>query len=262
MKKSTVITICSICSVLAAAGITLTAIAFKKKGIERKESESTDDDFTTEIPDTEKPIRRVGGFDYSKPLGAGLTDEEQKIFDTAMDGICGVGYQPICLLGTQVVAGVNYAFLCRATPVYPESEHYIAIVTVFRDLKGNITLSKVQHLESCVSDEETLVETSTVQDRMTVSYDGGWTLNEGAIFADNGMPNRALGKATEYEDAFRYDEIAYLGSQVVAGRNYAFVLLETPLREKSAPKLVFAKIYEDLEGGARILTKQLIRLGQ
>ena len=58
-------------------------------------------------------------------------------FDEAMNGFVGVGYPPAVLLGKQVVAGTNYAFLCAATRVTAEPSTALAVVIVFDPIDGS-----------------------------------------------------------------------------------------------------------------------------
>ena len=53
-----------------------------------------------------------------------ITPDELAVFDKAIEGLMGVKYEPVLLLGTQVVAGTNYAFLCKGTVVYPDALPY------------------------------------------------------------------------------------------------------------------------------------------
>ncbi len=80
----------------------------------------------------------VGG--WVQPESSALTPEAQAAFDKAMEGLVGVSYKPLELLGTQVVAGTNYRILCEATVVYPGAEPYLAVVTIYQDLDGNASV--------------------------------------------------------------------------------------------------------------------------
>lgn len=57
--------------------------------------------------------------------------------------VAGMNYEPLALLGTQVVAGTNYLILCKGEPVVPNAEAQIYLVTVYSELDGsaNITSS-------------------------------------------------------------------------------------------------------------------------
>lgn len=66
----------------------------------------------------------------------------------------GAVYEPVQLLGTQVVAGTNYALLCRVTGVYPDAVPEYCVVYVYADLEGNASLQEVQDLLSVSLNEE------------------------------------------------------------------------------------------------------------
>ena len=76
----------------------------------------------------------LGG--WTLPGDTALTDEARDAFDKAMDGLVGVNYTPLALLGTQLVSGTNYCLLCEATVVYPGAQPYYALVYVYADLQG------------------------------------------------------------------------------------------------------------------------------
>ena len=69
-----------------------------------------------------------------------ITKQVQHIFECAMDGLVGVDYQPIALLGSQVVAGTNYAVVCEATVISPDAASCYAIVYVNEALDGTAAL--------------------------------------------------------------------------------------------------------------------------
>ena len=52
-----------------------------------------------------------------------LSAEAKAAFDKAMEGLMGVNYTPVALLGTQLVSGTNYSILAEATrsPITPSS---------------------------------------------------------------------------------------------------------------------------------------------
>ena len=83
---------------------------------------------------------------WETPEDTALTEEAKAAFDKAMEGLVGVDYEPLALVGTQVVSGMNYCILCKATPVYPDAESYEALVTVYADLNGNAEVTDIQEL--------------------------------------------------------------------------------------------------------------------
>lgn len=63
------------------------------------------------------------------------TEEDLQVFNEAMEGFVGVGYTPLSVQ-SQVVKGINYRFLCDATPVTREPKTFQAMITVYKPLPG------------------------------------------------------------------------------------------------------------------------------
>lgn len=84
---------------------------------------------------------------WMAPESITLSEDARKAFDTAMEDLVGVDYQPLALLATQLVAGTNYAILCQATVVYPDAEPYYAIVSVAQNLEGQAEIVEIENLE-------------------------------------------------------------------------------------------------------------------
>ena len=84
----------------------------------------------------------VGG--WQKAESPELTDEAKAAFEKATEGLLGVGYKPVALLGTQVVAGTNYRILCEATVVYPGAETHEVVMTIYEDLDGNASILSIE----------------------------------------------------------------------------------------------------------------------
>ena len=80
----------------------------------------------------------VGGWKEVKD--GTITPELQEIFDQAMEGFTGVNYTPIVLLETQLVSGTNYRFLCESQVVVPDGKKGQEVVTVYKDLQGNVRI--------------------------------------------------------------------------------------------------------------------------
>ena len=76
----------------------------------------------------------VGGWEM--PEDKTVTPELKDMFDTAMEGLLGVTYEPLELVATQLVAGTNYMFYCNGTTVTnpPETKPYY--VTIYQPLEG------------------------------------------------------------------------------------------------------------------------------
>lgn len=72
-------------------------------------------------------------WDLSAPTE--VTEEVRAIFDKATEGLLGVGYVPVCVLGVQ---GDTYCILCKATVIYPNAEPKNVLVYVNEDGIQNI----------------------------------------------------------------------------------------------------------------------------
>lgn len=73
--------------------------------------------------------------DWNLPETTEMTEEVTAVFEKAMDGLTGVGYEPVGFLGEK--DGV-YCVLCRATVVYPDAKPYYALVYVSDEGLQNI----------------------------------------------------------------------------------------------------------------------------
>lgn len=94
--------------------------------------------------DEEADEELVGG--WQKPESTELTDEARAAFEKATEGLVGVDYKPVALLGTQVVTGTNYRILCEATVVYPGAETHEVVMTIYEDLDGNASILSIEDL--------------------------------------------------------------------------------------------------------------------
>ena len=72
-------------------------------------------------------------WDLSAPTE--VTEEVQAIFDKATEGLLGVSYVPVCVLGVQ---GDTYCILCKATVIYPNAEPNNVLMYVNEDGIQNI----------------------------------------------------------------------------------------------------------------------------
>jgi hypothetical protein len=73
-----------------------------------------------------------------------LTPEDKKVFEIAMHGFVGVKYTPLDV-STQVVAGVNYRFVCDA--VLPSGgTPWIALVSIFKPLNGDPYVTEIHRI--------------------------------------------------------------------------------------------------------------------
>lgn len=78
---------------------------------------------------------------WNLPEDNAMTTEAQAAFDKATADLVGCKYEAVAVLGTQVVAGINYCILTKVTPVYPGAQTNYALFYIYADLSGNATLT-------------------------------------------------------------------------------------------------------------------------
>ena len=71
-----------------------------------------------------------------------IPDEVKAAFEKATEGLVGYTYEPIAILGSQVVSGMNYCLLCKTT-VVPVS---YTLVYIYEALDGTAEILSIQEL--------------------------------------------------------------------------------------------------------------------
>ena len=95
----------------------------------------------------------AGGWAVNEGASA-LTADEQAAYDKAVEGTEYAGYKAVAVMGTQVVAGTNYAVLCYDGGDAETNGGSWYIGVVYADLEGNaqITSMKPFDLMSYIGD--------------------------------------------------------------------------------------------------------------
>lgn len=75
-----------------------------------------------------------------------IPDDVKAAFDKAMEGLVGCTYEPIAILGTQVVAGANYCLLCKTTIVTPDAPVSYTLVYIYEALDGTAEILRIQDI--------------------------------------------------------------------------------------------------------------------
>ena len=91
----------------------------------------------------EAPVPSGGGWSVNTGDPADIPQEVLDAFSKAVEGLTGCVYEPIALLASQVVAGMNYCLLCRLTVVYPDAQPTYALVYVYQNIEGACELARV-----------------------------------------------------------------------------------------------------------------------
>lgn len=86
----------------------------------------------------------AGGWGMTEDIA--VTEDARAAFDKAMEEFVGVGYEPVALLGTQVVAGLNYCLLCRASTVTLPPQSFYALVYIYAGVDGTCAVMDIQEI--------------------------------------------------------------------------------------------------------------------
>lgn len=197
--------------------------------------------------DPDDPGIETGGWQLNTDFAeASIPEDAADAFAEAMKQFDGVGYTPVAFLGSQPVAGINYAYLCKTANVAPNANLRLCVVKVYKPLNGEATVTDVEDLN--ISD---YTQDSQI-DFPAADLAGGWYVND--IYGDV-LPESAraaFDKATAGMMGVGYTPAALLGTQVVAGVNYAVLCSATQVTADPATALAVMVIYADLQGNAQI----------
>ena len=72
-----------------------------------------------------------------------MPEKAATAYAQALEGFVGNKLTPVALLGTQLVAGTNYAFLCHSKLVTLEPVYSMQLVVIYADLQGNATITNI-----------------------------------------------------------------------------------------------------------------------
>lgn len=176
-----------------------------------------------------------------------LTNEEQAIFDAAVKDTEAEDLKPTAVLATQVVAGLNYAFLCQSTDANPA--WYIAVV--YQNPQGTSTLSALNDLD---------LDALQVSDQSREGMTGAWEVCEPAAASLPQKAATAFSNAVADYEGVEFSPIALLSSQMSEGTNYRVLCMGTTIGDKPVRELYVVNIHEDPDGNAEIASAEQLAL--
>lgn len=175
-------------------------------------------------------------------------------FDQAVSSYDGMSFVPLQALGTQVVAGKNTRYLAYGTPSTENASTSLKIVTVYQDLENNSSILNVAdfNLTDYLKDQSASDENGLVA--------GGWTVNSELPNMLDDQTNAYFTKVSEELTGMAYEPVCVLGTQVVAGTNYAVLAKGTVVVPDARPNLYVVIMYVDLEGNVTFTSSCVIDL--
>ena len=144
-----------------------------------------------EISETNESTPITGGWAINNDFD-GIDDANaMSAFEKATEDLDGYRYDVAAVLGSQIVAGTNYLYLCRAEMVVPDAKPEYVILKVYEDLEGNAEI--IGSLRLLEGKE-------------------GWEYNDANPYMDeNEEVKVAFDKALEGLTGVEYKPIAYIG---------------------------------------------------
>ena len=175
-----------------------------------------------------------------------VTDKQMQYFKDAIKPINGYYYEPVALLGTQVVSGVNYVFLCKSTLDANSAAEPMKFTYIYVNTAGEAKFMGDKKVDLPGSD--------------STQKAGGWTIaKDPAVTADI---QAIVDKASETRLGAKYEAVAYLASQVVSGKNHVILVQTTPVTADAhaAGSYLIITVYENLEGKCEITQSKDVNL--
>lgn len=177
-----------------------------------------------------------------------IPDEAREALSLAASELLGAEYAPIAYLGSQVVAGTNYAFLCKVTTVTPDPLTKLAVVVVYKDLDGAAEITDVNDVDITAYTSDSSIAFPGA------GITGGWAIwNESTGLLPKSA-NDAFNAATAELTGVSYNPAALLGTQVVAGVNYAILCAATLLSSEPSTALAVVIVNAPVDGEASVLS--------
>lgn len=166
-------------------------------------------------------------------------------FKKATAELLGVSYQPIAVLGTQVVAGTKYAILCKATPVIPDAAPDITIMYIYENVDGTVDIDGFQTI-------------------ISGGDEGGFKANTGKFTIKN-KKNKAVYSA--YKKAMKelvgvdYKPVLYLGKQTKSGSSYMILCRSQAVYPNAPYEWSLVTVSKSAKGKVKLGDVQTLELG-
>ena len=226
--------------------------------------------FEEETEDAPVMIGSLGGWKAAESFE--VTDDLKAVFEKAVEKLIGVNYEPVAFLGSQLVSGTNYCFLAKSQVVYLGAKPSYAIVYVYENLEGQAAVLDITNIRLNMSDElelddekieeavtEVLEEPENIFGVLGGVLLGGWETSE-----DPAVDEELSGYFTEATSKLLgvdYEPIAFLGSQVVSGKNYCFLARTKVVYPGAQPELAKVYVYVNTDGEASVLEVEHMEFG-
>ena len=192
----------------------------------------------------------TGGWEIvADPAAVELPADAKKAFDAYVKDF-GEGIIPMGYIARKNQDGMHYMILCKDTEA---DELQTIVLSGNSDEDDSIIYSL--YLDEYTEGKGAEIKTERAADDWEVPED----------FTKGTLPDKVKApydKAVEKLAANNMTPVAYLGSQLVSGTNYAILVRSETTAEKSVAVLQIVIVYEDLEGNAEITNTYTLDLSE
>jgi len=94
-----------------------------------------------EIEERQEEVENLGGWQEKDEE---VTGDALVAFNKAIEGLTGAKYEPIKLMASQVVAGMNYKILCDVTVVGVNQKAEKKVVIIYEDPGNNCSITSIE----------------------------------------------------------------------------------------------------------------------
>ena len=192
-----------------------------------------------------------GGWQMNKKTGTYVTKAQKKLFTKATSGLVGVSYTPVFVMSQQVVAGMNYAYFCKAVMSDAKATASWKVVIVNKPLSGKPSVLGINNFN--------FKKIKTVANVSNESMDGAWR-NITKNYTSKVLPKaarKAFSKATKAYVGVDLTSLVLLSSQVVAGTNYRY-LCSGVVPGTTETNYYAVDVYKNLSGKAEVTSCELV----
>lgn len=191
---------------------------------------------------------KVGGWELNTSVSNKIPTDKEKIFSKAIEKYTGMELEPIAYLGSQVVSGTNYMYLCKATTTTSKPETSFKVVVVYENLDKEVELKEVEDFDI---EDYVNKDIDIANEELT----GGWIATSEA--GDNSLntdEDTMFDKATQDLVGVDYKPVAVLATQVVSGTNYAILSTGKTVTKDPVNNISIITIYKDLDDNVKVLS--------
>ena len=180
--------------------------------------------------ETETKVNLTSGGYNINPTNE-ISKEALVAFQEATNSLAGASYEPLILVGTQVVSGTNYKYIALISTITRNQKKKIVEMEIYKPITGKAMI-KEGTTKELVSEATGL---------------GAWKITA----LDEKIPSEVMTAADNYFsqiDGVGYKPLMYVAKQSVSGTNYMLYYKTTTVSPRQKYGLSSVVLYQDFSG--------------